>query len=108
MPILTQKMLSSILSNKILLTSLLLSQLSFADDIGGIKEHKGSGGITRSGESIVTELGLGIRQLDHIETAKGRMLLEFLDDSVVRLTEHTEVTLTKYYTMIRIIKLTQP
>ena len=97
MPILTQKMLSSILSNKILLTSLLLSQLSFADDIGGIKEHKGSGGITRSGESIVTELGLGIQQLDHIETAKGRMLLEFLDDSVVRLTEHTEVTLTKYY-----------
>ena len=97
MQILTQKMLSSILSNKILLTSLLLSQLSFADDIGGIKEHKGSGGITRSGESIVTELGLGIQQLDHIETAKGRMLLEFLDDSVVRLTEHTEVTLTKYY-----------
>ena len=97
MPILIQKMLQLILSKKIVLTSLLLSQLSFANDIGGIEEHKGSGGITRSGENITTELGLGIQQLDHVETAKGRMLLKFLDDSVVRLTEHTEVTLTKYY-----------
>jgi len=91
-------MLQSILSKKILLTSLLLgSAFVFADDIGGIEEHKGSGGITREGESITTELGLAIQQLDHVETAKGRMLLKFLDDSVVRLTEHTEITLTEYY-----------
>tara|TARA_R100000231_G_scaffold75673_1_gene58965 strand:- start:262 stop:1395 length:1134 start_codon:yes stop_codon:yes gene_type:complete len=85
------------LSKKILATSLLFSTVAFADDIGGIEEHKGSGGITRSGETIITELGLGVQQMDHVETANGRLLMKFLDDSVVRLTEHTEVTLTKYY-----------
>ena len=97
MPILIQKMLQLISYKKIVLTSLLVSQFAFTNDIGGIEEHKGSGGITRLGENITTELGLGIQQLDHVETAQGRMLLKFLDDSVVRLTEHTEVTLTKYY-----------
>ena len=97
MQILIQKMLSLTLSKKILATSLLFSTVAFADDIGGIEEHKGSGGITRSGETIITELGLGVQQMDHVETANGRLLMKFLDDSVVRLTEHTEVTLTKYY-----------
>ena len=90
-------MLLLTLSKKILATSLLFSTVAFADDIGGIEEHKGSGGITRSGENIITELGLGVQQLDHVETANGRLLMKFLDNSVVRLTEHTEVTLTKYY-----------
>ncbi len=97
MQILTQKTLLLTLSKKILATSLLFSSVAFADDIGGIEEHKGSGGITREGESIITELGLGVQQMDHVETANGRILMKFLDDSVVRLTEHTEVTLTEYY-----------
>ena len=97
MQILIQKMLLLTLSKKILATSLLFSSVAFADNIGGIEEHKGSGGITRQGENITTELGLGVQQLDHVETANGRLLMKFLDNSVVRLTEHTEVTLTKYY-----------
>ena len=94
---LIRKTLSLTLSKKILATSLLLSSVAFADDIGGIEEHKGSGGITRQGESIITELGLGVQQMDHVQTVDGRLLMKFLDDSVVRLTEHTEVTLTEYY-----------
>jgi len=85
------------LSKKILATSLLFSSFAFADNIGDITEHKGSGGITREGESFTTELGLGVQQLDSIETAKGRIKLTFLDDTVLRLVEHTEVVLTKYY-----------
>ena len=71
MQILTQKTLLLTLSKKILATSLLYSSVAFADDIGGIEEHKGSGGITREGESIITELGLGVQQMDHVETANG-------------------------------------
>jgi hypothetical protein len=85
------------LSKKILATSLLVSSFAFADNIGDITEHKGSGGITREGESFTTELGLGVQQLDAIETAKGRIKLTFLDDTVLRLVEHTEVILTEYY-----------
>ena len=97
MRILIQKMQLSTLSKKILATSLVFSSFAFADDIGDITEHKGSGGITREGESFITELGLGVQQMDSIETAKGRIKLTFLDDTVLRLVEHTEVVLTKYY-----------
>jgi hypothetical protein len=84
------------LSKKILAISLLSSTV-YANEIGDITEHKGSGGITREGESFTTELGLGVQQMDAIETAKGRIKLTFLDDTVLRLVEHTEVVLTKYY-----------
>ena len=97
MRILIQKMQLLTLSKKILATSLLASSFAFADDIGDITEHKGSGGITREGESFITELGLGVQQMDSIETAKGRIKLTFVDDTVLRLVEHTEVVLTKYY-----------
>jgi hypothetical protein len=85
------------LSKKILATSLLVSSVVFADDVGNITEHKGSGGITREGESFATELDLGVVAMDHIETVDGRLKLDFIDSSVLRLTEHTEVTLYEYY-----------
>jgi hypothetical protein len=97
MQILIQRMQLLTLSKKILATSLLVSSFAFADNIGDITEHKGSGGITREGESFTTELGLGVQQLDAIETAKGRIKLTFLDNTVLRLVEHTEVILTEYY-----------
>jgi hypothetical protein len=97
MQILIQRMQLLTLSKKILATSLLVSSFAFADNIGDITEHKGSGGITREGESFTTELGLGVQQLDAIETAKGRIKLTFLDDTVLKLVEHTEVILTEYY-----------
>ena len=96
MQTLIQKMQLLTLSKKILAISLLSSTV-YANEIGDITEHKGSGGITREGESFITELGLGIQQMDAIETAKGRIKLTFLDDTVLRLVEHTEVVLTKYY-----------
>lgn len=87
-----------ILSKKILATSLLVSSFAFADNIGDITEHKGSGGIVReSGEVLATDLGVNVMQMDAIETAKGRIKLTFLDDTVLRLVENTEVVLTTYY-----------
>lgn len=97
MQTLIQKMQSLTLSKKILATSLVFSSFAFANDIGDITEHKGSGGITREGESFTTELGLGVQQMDAIETVKGRIKLTFLDNTVLRLVEHTEVVLTEYY-----------
>ena len=88
----------SILNKKILATSLLVSTSVFGLGIGDITEHKGSGGLTRtSGASYITELGLGIEQLDHIETANGRMKIQFVDETKLSLTEHSEVTITEYY-----------
>ena len=91
-------MLQSILNKKILATSLLLvSSITFANNIGDITEHKGSGGITRQGDSFQTTLGLGVEMLDHVVTANGRIKMTFLDETILRLTEHTEVTIDEYY-----------
>ena len=90
-------MLQSILNKKILATSLLLvSSIAFAN-IGDITEHRGSGGITRQSDSFPTALGLGVEMLDHVVTVNGRIKMTFLDDTVLRLTEHTEVTIDEYY-----------
>ena len=98
MQILIQKMRPLILSKKILATSLLVSSFAFAEDIGDITEHKGSGGIERAdGQILATELGVNVQQMDAIETAKGRIKLTFLDETVLRLVENTEVVLTTYY-----------
>ena len=95
---LIQKMLQSILNKKILATSLLLvSSFVLADNIGDITEHKGSGGITRQGDNFATSLGLGVEMLDHVVTANGRIKMTFLDDTILRLTEHTEITIDEYY-----------
>jgi len=53
--------------------------------------------ITRDGDSFQTTLGLGVEMLDHVVTANGRIKMTFLDDTVLRLTEHTEVTIDEYY-----------
>ena len=86
------------LSKLILATSLLVSSLVFADKVGGISEHKGSGGITRqNGEVVLTALDVSIQPMDHVETANGRLKIDFLDTSEVRLTENTEITIYDYY-----------
>jgi len=86
------------LSKKILATSLLVPTLLFADDIGGISEHKGSGGIIRqNGDTVLTALDVSIQPMDHVETANGRLKIDFLDSSEVRLTENTEITVYEYY-----------
>lgn len=102
MQTLIQKTRLLISSKKILLTSLLVSLLFstivFADEIGGISEHKGSGGIIRqNGETVLTALDVSIQPMDHVETANGRLKIDFLDTSEVRLTENTEITIYEYY-----------
>ena len=95
---LIQKMPQSILYKKILATSLfLVSSFVLADNVGDITEHKGSGGITRQSDSFPATLGLGVEMQDHVVTANGRIKMTFLDDTVLRLTEHTEVTIDEYY-----------
>ena len=102
MQILTARTQLLTLYKKILLTSVFLMcsaslQAEFVGDIGGVTEHTGSGGINRDGDLISTAVGLGVMQMDAVSTVNGRMLLTFLDDSVVRLTEHTDIVLTNYY-----------
>jgi len=93
-------MLQLILNKKIQAISFcLLSTLVFASDIGDIVEHNGSSGIVREGTTdvITGAVDEDIFFKDSIETAQGRMKIEFIDDTKLSLTEHTEVVIDEYY-----------
>ena len=64
-----------------------------AADIGSISELKGEALVNRSGESLTAELKLGVESYDDVRTANSRVGLTFIDDSVVRLTEHSKLIL---------------
>ena len=76
----------------------LITTFGYANDIGDITEHNGSSGIVRdTGETLVGGIGEDIFFKDSIETAQGRMNIKFVDETNLKLTEHTEVVIDEYY-----------
>jgi len=67
-------------------------------EIGEISELRGTGEITRkdSSDSLTAELQSDIFSFDDIRTGNGRLAIEFLDSSVVRLTEHSKIIVDEY------------
>lgn len=73
---------------------LLISGVSFANPIGEVRESSGVNSILRDKESIQTE---SIELYDQAQTAKGRMLIEFLDKAELQLKEHSLVLIDEIY-----------
>ena len=75
----------------------LLSNSLYAE-IGEISELRGNGEILRStgGDKLLAELSLGIFSNDDVRTGNGRMALTFLDDSILKLTEHSKIIVDEY------------
>jgi len=67
-------------------------------DIGAISEVRGNGEIIRENQSdkLLAELALDIFSNDDIRTGNGRIAIQFIDDSVIRLTEHSKVIIDEY------------
>lgn len=80
---------------------LILSPLEgIGSPIGEIVEHKGTSKLVREAgeEFVVTGAFLPAVELnDTAETGNGRMLIEFLDEAELSLTEHTKVYIDKVY-----------
>jgi uncharacterized protein YcbK (DUF882 family) len=66
--------------------------------VGSISELRGIGEILRQGtdDSLEATLQLGIASMDNVRTGNGRLAIQFLDDSVVRLTERSSVVIDEY------------
>ncbi len=79
------------LIKKILAISWLLPSLLFADPIGDIIEQTGKGALTRDNQEFVASVDQYILLYDLLNTGNGRMAVEFLDQSNLRLTEHSRV-----------------
>jgi len=96
------KMLQSRLIRKILQatanTLLLVGVAAQGASIGGIVESTGVGSLERETSDVVqASVGEEIQLNDTAQTAKGRMLIKFLDEAELSLIEHTKVYIDKVY-----------
>jgi hypothetical protein len=66
-----------------------------AVDVGNISELNGSAQVVRD-QPYSAELKFNIQQNDQAVTTNGRMAITFLDDSKVKLTEHSQLTIDEY------------
>jgi hypothetical protein len=66
-----------------------------AVDVGNISELTGSAQVVRDKPYTATE-SFDIQQNDEAITSNGRMAITFLDDSKVKLTEHSQLTIDEY------------
>ncbi len=64
-------------------------------DIGDISELTGSASVVRE-EPINAKLNFGIQSNDEAITKNGRMAIKFLDDSIVKLTENSQLLIDEY------------
>lgn len=95
-------MLQSRLIRKILQatanTLLLVGVAAHGASIGGIVESTGVGSLERETSNVVqASVGEEIQLNDTARTAKGRMLIKFLDEAELSLIEHTKVYIDKVY-----------
>jgi len=69
-----------------------------AAEIGTISEFRGNGEVIRESnkDKILAELSLDILSYDDVRTGNGRMAIEFLDSSILKLTEHSKVVIDNY------------
>ena len=90
------QLFNSIKKTSVTTVSLLLfiSGVSFANPIGEVRESSGVNSIVRDKEQIQTE---SIELYDQAQTAKGRMLIEFLDKAELQLKEHSLVLIDEIY-----------
>jgi len=64
-------------------------------DIGSITELEGSGRVVRD-DAYAATLAFDIDSYDNVQTSNGRLGITFLDDSQVRLTEHSQLIIDEY------------
>lgn len=84
----------------LLLTLIFVSFKTIAEqqqavDVGNISELNGSAQVVRD-QPYSAELAFNIQQNDRAVTTNGRMAITFLDDSKVKLTEHSQLTIDEY------------
>jgi len=81
-----------------LLILLTIGTTTNANEIGEISELRGNGEVVRSqgDDKLLAELALGILSNDDVRTGNGRMAIEFVDDTVLKLTEHSNVIVDEY------------
>ena len=77
---------------------LILAGWANAIEIGTISELRGNGEVVRQGstDKLLAKMALDIFSYDDVRTGNGRIAIEFLDSSTLKLTEHSKVVIDEY------------
>ena len=77
---------------------ILLFATNVYSEIGEISELRGNGEILRQagGDKLLAELALDILSYDSVFTGNGRIAIEFIDESIIKLTEHSKIVIDEY------------
>ena len=77
---------------------LIFLPLAVQAQVGEITELRGIGEVVRQAttDSLTAELELGISSYDDVRTGNGRLAISFLDDSILRLTEHSKIVIDDF------------
>ena len=83
---------------KWLLILFLVASSNVCAEIGEISELRGNGEILRQseGDKLLATLALDIFSYDDIRTGNGRIAVKFVDESIIRLTEHSKIIIDEY------------
>jgi len=80
----------------IIIFALAYASIARATPIGEIAESKGSSTIKRDKDAYTGEVGLGLQMNDDVVTGKGRLRLDFIDDTRVDVTENSRMTIDEF------------
>ena len=72
-----------------------MGELQSVANIGNITELNGTGRVVRD-QTFQASIDLDINSYDNVQTSNGRLGITFLDDSQVRLTEHSELIIDEF------------
>ena len=75
----------------------IISGFSYAEPIGGVIESTGVTSLVRESNRLQSDVGTDVNIYDEAETANGRMLIEFLDEEQLSLTENSLVYIDEAY-----------
>ncbi len=67
-----------------------------AADIGKIDQLKGNGEVVRRAAKLPAQLNTGIQKNDNVQTGNGRVEIRFVDDSTVKITEHSKLIIDDF------------
>ena len=78
------------------LFSLVLAPQLVSANIGSVTDVFGVAAVFREAQENEASLDFGIESYDDVRTAAGRIELQFLDDSILKLTEHSEIVIDEF------------
>jgi hypothetical protein len=65
-------------------------------NIGKVTQSRGTSEVLKKAQKVPTRLQLPIAKLDKVQTGNGRVEIQFIDDSTVKVTEHSKLVIDDF------------